>query len=83
MYQLWQRAHTIFTINLVQKDKENDNIPFMTSSIQFVDLAGSDRIAKSLTEGSKFQEAILINSSLTALGKCLQCVSKGNKNMPY
>jgi hypothetical protein len=54
----------------------------MNASIQFVDLAGSgewefyvrfvlflERIAKSLTEGHKFQEAILINSSLTALGK--------------
>ncbi len=29
--------------------------------MQFVDLAGNERIAKSLTEGHKFQEAILIN----------------------
>jgi hypothetical protein len=48
----------------------------MNATIQFVDLAGSERIAKSLTEGHKFQEAILINSSLTALGKCLSAVSQ-------
>lgn len=29
----------------------------------------TERIAKSLTEGHKFQESILINSSLTAVGK--------------
>jgi len=61
----------IFTINVVQKDKENENIPFMNSNIQFVDLAGSERIAKSLTEGHKFEEAILINTSLAALGKVI------------
>ncbi|KAL4466133.1 hypothetical protein ABPG74_004370 [Tetrahymena malaccensis] len=81
--QIWARAHTIFTINVVQKDKENENIPFMNSTIQFVDLAGSERIAKSLTEGHKFQEAILINTSLTALGKCLQNIARSNKSIPY
>lgn len=34
-----------------------------------MDLAGSERIAKTLTEGHKFEETILINTSLTALGK--------------
>lgn len=29
----------------------------------------TERIAKSLTEGHKFQESILINSSLTSVGK--------------
>jgi hypothetical protein len=55
----------------------------MNSTVQFVDLAGSERIAKSLTEGHKFQEAILINSSLTALQKCLQQIAKSNKSVPY
>ena len=55
----------------------------MNANIQFVDLAGSERIAKSLTEGHKFQEAILINSSLTALGKCLLSVAQGSsKSIP-
>ena len=56
----------------MQKDKENENLPFMNATIQFVDLAGSERIAKSLTEGQKFHEAILINSSLTAVGKVIK-----------
>ncbi|KAM3145934.1 hypothetical protein pb186bvf_001912 [Paramecium bursaria] len=78
------KAHSVFTLNLVQKDKENENLPFMNATLQFVDLAGSERIAKSLTEGHKFQEAILVNSSLTALGKCLAAVSQMNsKNIPY
>lgn len=59
---------------MVQKDKENENIPFMNSTMQFVDLAGSERIAKSLTEGHKFEETILINTSLTAVGKVYSIV---------
>ncbi|EGR27798.1 kinesin motor domain protein [Ichthyophthirius multifiliis] len=73
----------IFTINIVQKDKENENIPFMSSLMQFVDLAGNQKIAKSITEGHKFQDAVLINQQLTSLGKCLQQIAKSNKSIPY
>ncbi|CAD8205567.1 unnamed protein product [Paramecium pentaurelia] len=82
--QFGQKCHTIITLNLVQKDKENENLPFMNAFIQFVDLAGSERIAKSLTQEGQFQEAILINQSLTALSKCLTAISQMNsKNIPY
>ena len=68
--QISTRAHSIFTINIVQKEVENEDLPFPKSMIQFVDLAGSERIAKSITEGQhKFQEAVLIMSHLTSLYK--------------
>jgi len=68
--QIWARAHTIFTINIVQKEVENEDLPFPKSMIQFVDLAGSERIAKSISEGqNKFQEAVLVMSHLTSLYK--------------
>jgi len=70
--QIWARAHTIFTINIVQKEVENEDLPFPKSMIQFVDLAGSERIAKSITEGQhKFQEAVMIMSHLTSLYKVI------------
>ncbi|CAD8094785.1 unnamed protein product [Paramecium primaurelia] len=82
--QFGSKCHTIITLNLVQKDKENGNQQFMNAFIQFVDLAGSERIAKSLTQEGQFQEAILINQSLTALSKCLTAISQMNsKNIPY
>lgn len=65
--QLSARSHTIFTVNLVQKQVDNENVPYLNSSFSFVDLAGSERIAKSLAEGHKFQEALLINQNLQAL----------------
>ena len=55
----------------------------MNSTIQFVDLAGSERIAKLISENYKFQNTILINNSLTTLGKCLVNIAKSNKSIPY
>ncbi|KAL4471997.1 hypothetical protein ABPG72_018499 [Tetrahymena utriculariae] len=80
---IWERAHTIFTINVIQKDKENENIPFSNCFVQFVDLAGSERIAKSLTEGHKYQESIIINQNLSVLCKCLQSISLKGKSIPH
>jgi kinesin family protein 5 len=36
-----------------------------------VDLAGSERIKKSKSTGDRLDEAKAINSSLSALGKCI------------
>lgn len=48
------RAHTVFTINIIQKDKINENKPFVNSSINLVDLAGCEKTIKNLNEGHKF-----------------------------
>lgn len=60
-------------MTLTQKDKQNENLPFVSSSIFFVDLAGSERLMKvsAGTDALKNQENIIINSNLTALGKVL------------
>ena len=65
---------------LNQKDKENENLPLMSSSICFVDLAGSERLMKggAGNDTLKNKENIIINSNLTALGKVF-FISKINK----
>ncbi|EGR30886.1 kinesin motor domain protein [Ichthyophthirius multifiliis] len=80
---IWARAQTILTLNVIQKDKINENIPFKNTIIQFVDLSGSERIAKSLNEGNKLCESILINQYLASLNKCLQNISLKNQNLNY
>ncbi|CAD8116124.1 unnamed protein product [Paramecium sonneborni] len=72
------KCHTIISVCLVQKDKEYDNMPFMNSLIQFIDLAGSERIAKSFNNEGQFEEAVLINQSLATLSKCLSAVFQMN-----
>ena len=41
----------------------------------FIDLAGSERVKKSNVEGQRKSEAIIINGSLTVLGRCIRAVS--------
>jgi hypothetical protein len=40
-----------------------------------VDLAGSERVKKSRATGDRLSEARFINSSLTALGKCIHALT--------
>ena len=53
------RGHGIITLNILCKNK--------ISKICFVDLAGSERIKESDSTGLKLNEAVHINSSLSAL----------------
>jgi len=42
-----------------------------SATVSFVDLAGSERVAKCRADGPRFQEAVVINSALTALEKVI------------
>lgn len=78
------RSHTIFTVSIVQKSRTSEDI--VNSVTNFVDLAGSERIARSKSEGKRFQEAVIINSSLSALGKVVLALAsdaKAVRHVPY
>ena len=49
----------------------------------FVDLAGSERILKSRVEGAARDQAIMINASLTALGKVINALGAKAAHVPY
>lgn len=51
--------------------------------LTIVDLAGSERHEKGLTEGIQFQEAISINSSLSALGRVVLGLNGKDKHIPF
>jgi len=80
------RSHTIFTVSIVQKSRQSAKSDHVGSMVNFVDLAGSERLARSQSEGKRFQEAVVINSSLSALGKvvlALACDPKAARHVPY
>eukprot|EP00933_Yihiella_yeosuensis_P028209 TRINITY_DN22027_c1_g3_i1.p1 TRINITY_DN22027_c1_g3~~TRINITY_DN22027_c1_g3_i1.p1 ORF type:complete len:1053 (-),score=199.25 TRINITY_DN22027_c1_g3_i1:289-3447(-) len=78
------RSHTIFSVSIVQKSKTKAQAGVVGSVVNFVDLAGSERLAKSQSEGRRFQEAVMINSSLSALGKVVLALASGsNRHIPY
>jgi len=78
------RSHTIFTVSIVQKSRLSARGGVVGSMINFVDLAGSERLARSQSEGRRFQEAVVINTSLSALGKVVLALASDNaRHIPY
>lgn len=94
------RSHAIFTLhfdkiainnnnninnNLNDSISANEkNIP-TSFKINFIDLAGSERLKKTGATGERFKESISINSGLLALSKVIMTLSENNpKNyVPY
>jgi len=92
------RSHAIFTLyfekifistqNLNESgtgfNLNTNNIP-INFKINFIDLAGSERIKKSGATGDRFKESVAINSGLLALSKVIMALSENNVkvHIPY
>lgn len=59
----------------------------LVGKLNMIDLAGSERIKKSHSEGQRFKEAVHINTSLSALAKVVLALSqrdeKQDHHIPY
>jgi len=75
------RSHLILTITVKRTNKATG--AESSSKIMLCDLAGSERLKKSLAAGDVQKEAIEINKSLTALGEVLNALTTGSKHIPY
>ncbi|KAG5480883.1 hypothetical protein LSCM4_06452 [Leishmania orientalis] len=84
------RSHAIFVLHLVLmriSDKDNASAK-VSSKVNLVDLAGSERTGAHNVEGDQFREGVVINSSLTVLGRVIDALadkSSGKRNVfcPY
>ncbi|XP_044576972.1 kinesin-like protein KIF20B isoform X2 [Cotesia glomerata] len=68
------RSHCIFTVRLLRYFSENDIKSVEMSTFTFCDLAGSERLKKTLNIGDRLKEAQNINTSLMVLGRCLKSI---------
>ncbi|CAL1686653.1 unnamed protein product [Lasius platythorax] len=71
------RSHCIFTILLLKYYAESLPDTVEVSTFSFCDLAGSERLKKTLNIGDRLREAQNINTSLLVLGRCLKSIHEG------
>eukprot|EP00735_Rhodelphis_limneticus_P007274 TRINITY_DN1978_c0_g1::TRINITY_DN1978_c0_g1_i2::g.22965::m.22965 TRINITY_DN1978_c0_g1::TRINITY_DN1978_c0_g1_i2::g.22965 ORF type:complete len:461 (+),score=0.27,sp/Q54UC9/KIF3_DICDI/40.76/3e-68,Kinesin/PF00225.18/7.7e-89,DUF1076/PF06416.7/0.0082 TRINITY_DN1978_c0_g1_i2:104-1486(+) len=74
------RSHAILSITVDQVIEPNR---ILSSTLRFVDLAGSERVSKSLSEGTRLEEAKRINRSLATLGKCIIALARHQSHIPF
>lgn len=74
------RSHTVFTVNIFQRNKETEHSKF--GKLYLVDLAGSEKLYNS--SGVMCEETKNINKSLLCLGNVIKTLtSKQNKENVY
>ncbi|OTF79256.1 kinesin-like protein, partial [Euroglyphus maynei] len=67
------RSHSIFKLTLIRVDHSNGQS--FTSSINFCDLAGAERIGKTGNVGQRAKETNKINQSLSLLNQCISALT--------
>lgn len=71
------RSHCVFTIKLVQASTLQEG--YNVSYFNFCDLAGSERVKKTLNVGDRLKESNNINTSLLVLSRCITAVRDSQK----
>lgn len=65
------RSHTMFTLNLFNRQERDGKEVVRVSKLVLVDLAGSERLQAVQTVGERLEETKHINLSLSELGKVI------------
>jgi len=76
------RSHLILSIYVTGRNRV-DSKQVQISKLHLIDLAGSERVAKSGVEGDRLKEAQAINSSLSVLGNCIAARAAKQNHVPY
>lgn len=81
------RSHQILRLTIESSAREflsNDKSSSLTATVNFIDLAGSERASQSLAAGARLKEGCHINRSLLTLGTVIRKLSKGrNGHVPF
>uniref|UniRef100_A0A3B4GTC5 Kinesin family member 14 n=1 Tax=Pundamilia nyererei TaxID=303518 RepID=A0A3B4GTC5_9CICH len=74
------RSHSVFTLVMTQTKTElvegEEHDHSITSRINLIDLAGSERCHSAQTSGDRLREGVSINKSLLTLGKVISALSE-------
>ncbi|XP_062185121.1 kinesin-like protein KIN-14H isoform X2 [Phragmites australis] len=75
------RSHFVFTLKI---SGSNENTCQQVQGVlNLIDLAGSERLAKSGSTGDRLKETQAINKSLSALSDVIFAIAKGDDHVPF
>lgn len=81
MNSVSSRSHSLFILTLSQKNVDGST---KEGKLNLADLAGSEKVGKTGATGDTLEEAKKINQSLSALGNCINALTKAKKgHVPY
>lgn len=75
------RSHAIFQIVIEMAEHQSKSVK--VGKLNLIDLAGSERQAKTGSTGERFKEATKINKSLSSLGNVIYALAENSAHIPY
>ncbi|XP_050226898.1 kinesin-like protein KIN-7H [Mercurialis annua] len=87
MNEASSRSHQILRLTIESSAREflgNDKSSALSATVNFIDLAGSERASQASSAGMRLKEGCHINRSLLTLGTVIRKLSKGrNGHIPF
>ena len=74
------RAHTVMTISVKQLITEDGRTKEISSDMNLIDLAGSERAESTGATGDRLKEGAAINKSLSSLGNVISALAEQANN---
>lgn len=75
------RSHSVLNITVKRVNRTKHEA--IMGKLFLVDLAGCEKVSKTLADGLQLAEAKLINKSLTTLGHVIMCLAEKQAHVPY
>ncbi|KAL3149974.1 hypothetical protein ABBQ38_013330 [Trebouxia sp. C0009 RCD-2024] len=75
------RSHMVFSLNITGSNAASGQQ--VHGVLNLIDLAGSERLSKSLAQGDRLKETQAINKSLSALGDVIMALANKEAHIPY
>lgn len=78
------RSHALFTLRIAFPIHDGNQQRIRSSTLNLIDLAGSERVKKSGAAGQRMREGQNINSSLSVLGQVISKLAQGkSQHVPF